>query len=155
MTAEFALITFVVATPIAIAMIYFDVTTMTIPNWLTGGAFALFAALVYFGLGLDDFLQRLLGAGIVFAATFLFFALNKMGGGDAKAATGMALLVAPWDAGFVLILLAVLGLLLMGGYALARRASPGGITWATQLPYGVTLGAALIVYTALVAFLIN
>lgn len=152
---DFALLTFLVATPIAAAMIWYDVTTMTIPNWLTGGAFVLFAALIYFNLGADAFLSRLLGAAIVLAATFVFFMMNKMGGGDAKAATGMALLVAPWDAGFVLMLLAVLGLLLMGGYAVIRRAAPGGLTWKTHLPYGVPMGVALIIYTALVAFLVN
>lgn len=151
---DFALLTFLIATPVALLIIFYDVTTMTIPNWLSAGAFVVFAVLIYFGLNLDAFLNRLLGAAIVFAATFVFFLLGKMGGGDAKAATGMALLVPPWDVGFVLVFLAVLGLVLMGCYALVRRAAPGGLTWATQLPYGVTLGVALIVYTALVAFIV-
>lgn len=160
MTAEFALISFLVATPVALAVILYDLKTMTIPNWLTGGAFVIFAALVFTGFGLEDALTRLMGAGIVLIASFAMFAFGGLGGGDAKAATAFALLIAPVDAGFVLMALAVNGLLGIGVLFLLRRTSLAEGHWKMwsepkRFPYGLTLGTTLILYTALVAFLVN
>ncbi len=160
MTAEFALISFMVATPVALAVILFDLKTMTIPNWLTGGAFVVFAVLVFFGLGLEDALTRLMGAGIVLVVSFIMFAIGGLGGGDAKAATAFALLIAPVDAGFVLMALAINGLLGVGVLFLLRRTPLADGNWKMwsepkRFPYGLTLGATLILYTALVAFLVN
>lgn len=160
MTAEFALISFLVATPVALAVILYDLKTMTIPNWLTGGAFVIFAVLVFGGLGLEDALTRLMGAGIVLVVSFIMFAIGGLGGGDAKAATAFALLVAPVDAGFVLMALAVNGLLGVAALFLLRRTSLADGDWKMwsepkRFPYGLTLGVTLILYTALVAFLVN
>ena len=160
MTAEFALITFLIATPVALAVILFDLKTMTIPNWLTGGAFVIFAVLVFAGLGLETALGRLMGAGIVLVVSFIMFAVGGLGGGDAKAATAFALLIAPIDAGFVLMALAVIGLIGVGALFLLRRTRLAQGEWEMwseprRFPYGLTLGATLILYTALVAFLVN
>lgn len=160
MTAEFALISFLVATPVALAVILYDLKTMTIPNWLTGGAFVVFAAVVFTGLGLEGALTRLMGAGIVLVVSFIMFAIGGVGGGDAKAATAFALLVAPVDAPFVLMALSVNGLLGVGVLFLLRRTSLADGNWKMwsepkRFPYGLTLGATLILYTALVAFLVN
>ena len=160
MNAEFALYTFLVATPVALAVIISDLKTMTIPNWLTGGAFVIFAVLVFLGLDLETALTRLMGAGIVLVVSFILFAIGGLGGGDAKAATAFALLIAPIDAGFVLMALAVNGLLGLGVLFLLRRTALGQGKWKMwsepkRFPYGLTLGVTLILYTALVAFLVN
>lgn len=160
MTAEFALITFLVATPVALAVIISDLKTMTIPNWMTGAAFVIFAALVFIGLDLETALTRLMGAGIVLIVSFILFAVGGLGGGDAKAATAFALLIAPVDAGFVLMALAINGLVGVGVLFLLRRTSLAEGDWKMwsepkRFPYGLTLGATLILYTALVAFLVN
>ena len=160
MTAEFALITFLVATPVALAVIISDLKTMTIPNWMTGAAFVIFAALVFIGLDLETALTRLMGAGIVLVVSFILFAVGGLGGGDAKAATAFALLIAPVDAGFVLMALAINGLVGVGVLFLLRRTSLAEGDWKMwsepkRFPYGLTLGATLILYTALVAFLVN
>lgn len=160
MTAEFALTSFLVATPVALAVILYDLKTMTIPNWLTGGAFVIFAVMVFAGLGVEDALTRLMGAGIVLVVSFVMFAIGGLGGGDAKAATAFALLVAPVDAGFVLMALAVNGLLGVAALFVLRRTSLADGDWKMwsepkRFPYGLTLGVTLILYTALVAFLVN
>ncbi len=160
MTADFALISFLIATPVALAVILFDLKTMTIPNWLTAGAFVVFAVLVFAGLGMEDALTRLMGAGIVLVVSFIMFAIGGFGGGDAKAATAFALLVAPVDAGFVLMALAVNGLLGVAVLFLLRRTSLADGDWKMwsepkRFPYGLALGVTLILYTALVAFLVN
>lgn len=160
MSAEFALIAFMVATPVALAVIVSDLKTMTIPNWMTGGAFVIFAALVFAGLDMETALTRLMGAGVVLIVSFILFAVGGLGGGDAKAATAFALLVAPIDAGFVLMALAVNGLLGIGVLYLLRRTSLAEGDWKMwaepkRFPYGLTLGVTLILYTALVAFIVN
>ena len=160
MSADFALITFLVATPVALAVIISDLRTMTIPNWMTGGAFVIFAALVFIGLDMEAALTRLMGAGVVLIVSILLFAIGSLGGGDAKAATAFALLVAPVDAGFVLMALAVNGLLGVGVLYLLRRTSLAKGDWKMwdepkRFPYGLTLGVTLILYLALVAFLVN
>lgn len=160
MTAEFALVSFLVATPVAMAVILYDLKTMTIPNWLTGGAFGIFAIVVFTGLGLEDALVRLMGAGIVLIVSFILFVVGGFGGGDAKAATAFALLVAPVDVAFVLMALAVNGLLGVALLFVLRRTSLADGHWKMwsepkRFPYGLTLGATLILYTALVAFLVN
>lgn len=160
MTAEFALISFFIAIPVALAVIISDLRTMTIPNWLTGGAFVLFAALVFVGLDLETALTRLMGAGIVLIVSFILFVIGGLGGGDAKAATAFALLIAPVDAGFVLMTLAVTGLIGVGVLFLLRRTPLAEGNWKMwdepkRFPYGLTLGVTLILYLALVAFLVN
>ena len=137
-----------------------DLKTMTIPNWLTAGAFVIFATLVFIGLDLDAALARMMGAGIVLVVSFILFAIGGLGGGDAKAATAFALLIAPIDAGFVLMALAVNGLLGIGVLFLLRRTSLAEGDWKMwsepkRFPYGLTLGVTLILYLALVAFLVN
>lgn len=156
-----AILTFIVALPFALAVAVHDLRTMQIPNWLTGGAAVAFLAVVFATLPQEDAIARVIGAAVVLAVCFLFFALGAMGGGDGKAAAAFALLVAPWDAAFTLILLSVTALIGLGVIAVLRRTVfAGGGEWAVwsaerRFPYGVALGATLIIYLALVAFLVN
>ena len=69
-----------------------DLLTMTIPNRVSLiliVSFALLAPLS--GLALPTIGMHLLGAAIVFGICFAFFALNVMGGGDAKLLSAAAL----------------------------------------------------------------
>jgi prepilin peptidase CpaA len=69
-----------------------DLLTMTIPNRVSLillGAFVVLAPLV--GLTLPEIGMHAAGAAIVFCACFAFFALNVMGGGDAKLLAASAL----------------------------------------------------------------
>lgn len=69
-----------------------DLLTMTIPNRLSVVLVASFAILAPFsGLSMHDILMHLAAGGAVFAACFVLFALNIMGGGDAKILTASAI----------------------------------------------------------------
>jgi prepilin peptidase CpaA len=78
--------------PLCLAFAAFsDLFTMTIPNRVSGillGAFVLVAPLV--GLGLPIIAMHLVAGITVFLAFFALFALNIMGGGDAKLLTASA-----------------------------------------------------------------
>ncbi|MCV9962298.1 prepilin peptidase [Pararhizobium sp. BT-229] len=78
--------------PLCLAIAAFsDLFTMTIPNRVSAillGAFVLIAPLA--GLGISAIGMHLLAGVIVFSVCFTLFALNIMGGGDAKLLTASA-----------------------------------------------------------------
>ncbi|MEM7269260.1 MAG: prepilin peptidase [Pseudomonadota bacterium] len=160
MSPEFALITFAVALCLGLAVAIYDLKTMTIPNWLSVGSGVVFLGLMFAALPFEDAIYRVIGGVIVLVVCMLLFFAGQVGGGDAKTAPAFALTVAPVDASFVLLMLAVFGLLGIGLIALLRRTALANGDWMIwshpgRFPYGVTLGMTLIVYTALVAFLLN
>lgn len=68
-----------------------DLLTMTIPNRVSIiliGAF--FVTAPFVGLGVNEIALSVAAAALVFAACFCLFALNIMGGGDAKLLTASA-----------------------------------------------------------------
>ena len=159
MYGDAALISLIVATPIAVAVAISDLRTMEIPNWLTGGAAVIFLALVFALLPLEAALWRVAGAGLVFVACVALFFMGAMGGGDAKAAPGFALLVAPNDAAVVLLLLSIVALVGVVVIALLRRTALGRGSWKVwsevgRFPYGLALASTILIYLALAAFLI-
>ncbi len=158
MYGDDAVISLFIAAPIAVAMALSDLKHMEIPNWMTGGAAVILLALVFALLPLEVALWRLAGAGIVFVACLALFFGGAMGGGDAKAAPGFALLVAPVDASLVMILLSVVALIGVVVLAGLRRTALAGGSWKVwaakgQFPYAVALGATIIIYLSLAAFL--
>ncbi|MEM8753273.1 MAG: prepilin peptidase [Pseudomonadota bacterium] len=154
-----ALVTLVVAAPFAIGAAYYDLKTMEIPNWLSGGAALVFAALVFATLPLDDALWRLAGGAIVLVVCFGLFAVGQMGPGDGKTAAAFALLVAPRDAPSALVILSMAALILLLVILGLRRTSLADGSWRfwrdKHLPYGVALGAALLIYLTLVLSVVS
>jgi prepilin peptidase CpaA len=136
-----------------------DFLEMKIPNripLILMGSFLLIAPIA--GLTLVDFGWHLLAASIVFAVCFALFAINVMGGGDAKLLSAAAL----WF-GFNMSLFEFLGLTgYIGGILtvviILMRASwdkfatigvklPQTLMVAKKIPYGIAIGAAgLIAY---------
>lgn len=160
MYGDDALIALLVASPIALAVAISDLRYMEIPNWMTAGAAAVFMVLVFVMLPMEAALWRLGVAGIVFAACVALFFAGAMGGGDAKAAPGFALLVAPNDASVVLILLSIVAVVGVGVVAILRRTALANGSWKVwsatgKFPYGVALSATLLIYLSLAAFLIR
>ncbi|WP_075290887.1 A24 family peptidase [Pararhizobium arenae] len=78
--------------PLCLAFAAFsDFFTMTIPNRVSAILLAAFVVVAPFaGLGLQDILTHLGAGAIVFTFCFALFALNIMGGGDAKLLTASA-----------------------------------------------------------------
>lgn len=149
-----ALITLLVASPFALATAYFDLKTMEIPHWLAISTAIAFVGLVFATLPLEDALWRV---GVAFAILVVFiilFIVNLIAGGDAKAMATFSLLVAPIDAGFVLFLLAVSGLVMLATISALRMTPLANGSWAVwsagrRFPYGVALCATLLIYLSL------
>ena len=161
MTGTEALIALALAAPIAIAVAIYDLRTMEIPNWLSLGAAAVFIAFVFAALPVEDAVARLIaGLVVLFGCMLLFFA-GAMGGGAGKAAAAFTVMIAPVDAAFALVLLSVAALASLGVISLLRTTvfAAGGDwrVWSAtgRIPFGVPLGATLVVYLALAALVVN
>jgi prepilin peptidase CpaA len=130
-----------------------DLLTMTIPNrvsLLMAGTFLAVAPLS--GLPLDAIGMSLLAALIVFLICFALFALNVMGGGDAKLLSATAL----WFGFTPSLLLFISSVGLFGGFLtfailLVRGQSntilamglpiPNSLILAKKIPYGIAIAA--------------
>jgi prepilin peptidase CpaA len=136
-----------------------DLFTMTIPNRVSLillGAFLVIAP--FTGMAWSAIGMSLLAGFAVFSVCFCLFAMNVMGGGDAKLLTAAAVwfgfdqslflfLTAVGYAGGVLTLL----ILLMRSQAVTLLATglpiPNSLLTANKVPYGIAIGAAgLITY---------
>jgi prepilin peptidase CpaA len=81
------------ASPILIAMAFYDLRYMHIPKWVSGGLIAIF---VVMGLTLVPWAEsgaRMAVAAGVFATGFAAFAMRLIGGGDVKALSALMLLI--------------------------------------------------------------
>lgn len=139
-----------------------DLTTMTIPNWISGLLIlGFFPAGLAAGLSGMEILAHL---GVAFAALLIgmaMFALRWLGGGDAKLMASACLWFGLSGAAPFILYTAVVGGLLSLGLLLARQhvapwVPSGGPAWITtlmeprgDLPYGVAIAAgALLAYPA-------
>ncbi|MFV0473963.1 MAG: prepilin peptidase [Pikeienuella sp.] len=157
MGATEALVALILATPFALAAAITDLRSMIVPNRLTGAAAFVFLGFVFATLPLDQALWRLAGGALVFGIGFLLFIARMVGGGDAKTAAAFAPMIAPRDAGVVLVLLAFSALIGLVVIAALRRTRLGEGPWEVwsargRFPYAVALATTLIAYLALVAY---
>ncbi len=119
-----------------------DLRSRHIANWLTG-AVALGAPLYWWASGLALWPGIALQIGIAlaaFAILAVLFAIRAMGGGDVKLLTALALWIAPFQFGQLIVMMALVGGVLTVGFA----------AWHTMrrqkerlaIPYGVAISAA-------------
>lgn len=155
MIAQFLLLAVLPALLAAAAS--WDLASFTIPNFLSlalAGTFALFALVLSFSPGAVG-LHLLTGfAGL--AIGFALFALNYIGGGDAKLYAAMSLWLGPHDLLSYTLVAAILGgVLTLTLLALRQWPLPVGLArqgWILKLhdqrsgiPYGVALAAGAFV----------
>lgn len=131
-----------------------DLFTMTIPNRIPAVLLASFLILAPFsGLTWPDMGMSVVAGIVVFAACFGLFAVNVMGGGDAKLLTAAAvwfgfnqsLLVFLVAVSFVggLLTLAVLLVRSQSNSVLAMGIPlPASLTTAKKIPYGIAIAIA-------------
>jgi prepilin peptidase CpaA len=150
---------------LACAALY-DLTTMTIPNWLTLALAAAFMPVaLYAGFDLSLVCWHLLAGAGVLGVCFALFALGWIGGGDAKLAAAIAIWVGPSTPLLEWALLAavfggVLTLVLVAGRQLPLMPIIARYDWLARLhhpktgvPYGIALAAGgLTVYPSLDIF---
>tara|TARA_R110002124_G_scaffold1051_7_gene5521 strand:- start:4149 stop:4664 length:516 start_codon:yes stop_codon:yes gene_type:complete len=146
--------------PIAIfsaAMIFAgvrDLTTMTIPNWLTSAlALSFFAVALLAQMPLADIAQHTAVAVVTLLLGMVFFAKGWIGGGDAKLMAAVALWLGWAQALPYFVIASMLGggltLLILGYRNLPLPAFVLRQAWAMRLhdraegvPYGLALAAA-------------
>lgn len=147
------------ALPICLWVAYTDLSVMRIRNEAVLALFAVFVLLGPFVLPLDAYLWRYAQLTGVLAAGVALSAARLLGAGDAKFAAAMAPLVAPADAGTVVLLFAGLLALTLVLHRAARAVpairglAPDWRSWheAKDFPLGITLGATLATYLGLAA----
>lgn len=128
-----------------------DLLTMTIPNRVSLALAAAFLVLApVFGLPLAEIGMHFAGAGVVFFACFALFALNVMGGGDAKLLAAAALWFG-FDSSLLvfLIYVAFIGGVLTVLIVLLRSQAntilaiglplPNSLVVAKKIPYGIAI----------------
>lgn len=146
--------------PLCLAIAAFsDFFTMTIPNRVSAillGSFIVIAPLA--GLPLSAIGLHLLAGLVVFGVCFSLFALNIMGGGDAKLMTASAVWfgLTPSLLSYVVYVSLFGGMLTLALLALRARTDaimasglpvPGHLLSAKKVPYGIAIGiAAFLVY---------
>ena len=141
--------------PLCMAMAAFsDLLTMTIPNRLSVVLLASFLCIAPLaGLSLHDMLLHFGAGAAVFAFCFVLFALNIMGGGDAKILTASAVWFGFNDTltlyiAYVSVLggfLSLFILMIRANYDLilvSRLPVPQTLLHTKKVPYGVAIGAA-------------
>ena len=136
-----------------------DIMTMKIRNLLVlaiAGAYFVLAPVAGFSLSAIGF--SVLVALVVFLATFFFFAMGWIGGGDAKLAAATALWFSPSEALVYFVYASLLGgLLTLLILSFRKMPLPGGlyrVEWIARLhdpksgiPYGAAMApAALLVF---------
>ncbi len=138
--------------PLCLAFAAFsDLFTMTIPNRISLIVIASFAAIAPFsGLGWEEIGMHFAGAAIVFSACFALFAVNVMGGGDAKLLSATAL----WfgfnqSLVFLVAYVGMIGGLLTLLILLVRSQAntilaiglpvPNSVLLAKKIPYGIAI----------------
>jgi prepilin peptidase CpaA len=132
----------------------YDLTTMTIPNRLTGAVALTFVVVVLLcRLPMSEIAWHLAAGSLVLVVTFAMFAAGWMGGGDAKLAAGIALWLGFADLLDYFVLASIFGGVLTLGLLAARRyplpAFLARLPWAlklhapeTGIPYGIALSVA-------------
>jgi prepilin peptidase CpaA len=128
-----------------------DFLTMTIPNWVSAlllAGFVLIAPII--DLGIEQFASHLAAAAVVFMICFCLFALNVMGGGDAKLLTTSAIWFGldPSIVTFFLYISMFGGALTLGVLLLRRQINtviavgipvPRHLLTEKKIPYGIAI----------------
>ncbi|MFB2567221.1 prepilin peptidase [Rhizobium sp. IMFF44] len=128
-----------------------DLQTMTIPNHVSLALTVAFLVLAsFFGLSFTEIGIHFAGAGLVFLACFALFALNVMGGGDAKLLAAATLWFG-FDSSLIefLVYVAFIGGVLTILIVLVRSQAdtilaiglplPNSLVIAKKIPYGVAI----------------
>lgn len=131
-----------------------DLVTMTIPNRISAALLAFFVILApVSGIAWADIGMSLVAGLVVFGVCFALFALNVMGGGDAKLLTASAIWYG-WDHSLLTFLVAVgfvggavtLVILLLRAQANSVMAMgiplPASLVTAKKIPYGIAIAIA-------------
>ena len=133
---------------------YYDVTTMTIPNWISGFLIlSYFVMAPFFGIAWIDMGMAVLASFLFLMIGMFLFAMKWLGGGDAKLLMATALWFG-WPAAwaYLVIVMALGGVVALGLITFRKYAIPQpvqGVDWVHNLhkpdgdmPYGTAIALA-------------
>ena len=146
--------------PILLAVGYFDLRYMRIPNVLSIIAVALFAVSVLVATP-DDLVARLLVAGAVFAIGFTGFCFRILGGGDVKILSALMLFIPLHDLIIfanvfsVSMMVGIIAILSVRRMPFASQTGWKAISASTRFPMGISIGFAGIIQPLAVATLVG
>lgn len=152
------LATAIILSLIMAIVIWVDVTTYKIPNWLNGVLLGLYPVW-YFLAPVDlDIISSLIMFGVLFATGFALFAIRVIGGGDVKLLAICGLYTGWNETGVALLFyMGVIGgalsfLLIMGRWiapvisnCLHRKTLPKILTMGAPIPYGLAIAGAFLI----------
>jgi len=158
MTNALLLLAFVACLGCAMAS---DIAALRIPNWISLALVALFVGFVALHKPAAPVSSHVLVALATLTLTFVLFAANCLGAGDAKLLTALALWMGPSLIAPFLALVGILGgifvAILFAVHSLASRyaslnryavfARPSGWMLARKVPYGVPICIAAVAMT--------
>jgi len=151
MELTFTTAAFVVLAPLMLLTAYFDLRQLRIPNWLTALTAAAFLPVGLAFLPLPEIGWRYLTGAAFLAAGFLIHMIGKMGGGDIKMLSALAVWIPRGDAMTVLMIFA--GTLIVGliGILAARKLAPVYAPWLSlqagaRYPMGVSMAATVVIW---------
>jgi len=146
------------ALPVAVWVIWSDLSTMRIPNKAVLALIGVYAVIGVLTLPLSVWAWSWLHLVLILVAGFLLSLTGGFGAGDAKFAAAMAPFVALGDATLFCLLLSAMAVFTFLSHRLARQvpairgAAPDWASWhRREFPFGLALAPTLIVYLALAA----
>lgn len=140
-----------------LAVIWFDMSRFTIPNWLVGSLLALYPVAIAMSSAQVDWKMALAGMGIVFAVGYVVFAMKWMGAGDIKLITVCALWAGWQELLDFVFLTAILGGVFAFTIWMLRKAQfwvpkqfrsdpmPRIMRVGEPIPYGVAIAFAMMI----------
>ncbi|MBV1867305.1 MAG: prepilin peptidase [Marinosulfonomonas sp.] len=146
--------------PVLLAVMYFDLRYMRIPNALSIIAVALFAVSAIVSTP-DDLIARLTVAGVVFAIGFAGFCFRILGGGDVKILAALMLFIPLQDLTIFAnvfsasMMLGIMAMLLVRRMSFASRTNWKSLSASTRFPMGISIGFAGIIQPLVVATLVG
>lgn len=153
------MIPLLLVSPVLVAVAYYDLRYMRIPNSLVLMALAIFLLTLPL-LPMSEITWRLGAAAAVFAIGFVVFALNLFGGGDIKMLSALMLFIPSQTYpiyGFAFSAAMLLGVF----FVLTLRAAPWlqGSDWITikspgTFPMGISIALSGLAHPVLVSFVI-
>jgi prepilin peptidase CpaA len=135
-----------------------DLRAMLIPNWISIALALIFAIWAVLFVTPEDAAWRVFAGVVTLVVGIALVIFARMGGGDMKLMAAAAPFIAPGHLGAAMVLLSVCLLALLPCLAIARRvvrARAAPVQWVSlqpemrQVPMGVSIAAAAVVYLAL------
>lgn len=146
--------------PISIYAAWSDLTTMTIPNWVTVALLVSYVIVAPFFLPLETIGISIAATAVVLLIGFFLNMIGVMGGGDAKYLTGITPFINHSEVSAFLLIFSIslIATLILHRIAMRieplRRATDHWASWSAgrNFPMGISIAAAIIVYLALLSF---